>query len=196
MNFLAHLYLSGSNDQVRVGNFSGDSYRRSQLADLAPDMRKGVELHWFIDQFTDTHEIVEESKALIRPVYRKYAPVLVDIFYDHFLAFHWKNYSELPLADYAQEQYAVLYAHWDILPTRVRHLLPYMKRYDWLTNYAHFEGIDRVLKGMGRRAKFESRMEEGVRELKQFHSELESHFFAFFPLLERASETFLAEYQP
>ena len=70
-----------------------------------------------------------------------------------------------------------------------------MKRYDWLTNYAHFEGIDRVLKGMGRRAKFESRMEEGVRELKQFHLELESHFFAFFPLLERASETFLEEYQ-
>lgn len=194
MNFLAHLFLSGSNDEVRIGNFSGDSYRRSQLDSLSTDMRKGVELHWFIDQFTDSHEIVAHSKALIRPVYRKYAPVLVDIYYDHFLALYWSQYHTQPLDVYAEEQYALLYDYWDILPKRVRHLLPYMKRDNWLANYAHFEGIDRVLKGMGRRAKFESKMEEGVRELKLFHSQLAVDFKAFFPLLVAASEDFLHSY--
>jgi len=155
-------------------------------------MAVGVELHWMIDEFTDHHPVVERSKERLRPIYQKYASVLADIYYDHYLALHWDQYCPTPLADYAQDQYALMRANRDLLPKRIQHMLPYMERYDWLTNYALLEGIDRVLHGMGRRAKFESRMEEGVRELKAMHGEFEQDFFEFFPLLQKACAEYLS----
>lgn len=191
MNYLAHLYLSGDEPLIAVGNFCGDAIRRSQLSAIPERMAVGVELHWMIDAFTDHHPVVERSKERLRPIYRKYASVLVDIYYDHYLALHWERYSDIPLAKYAQQQYALIRAHWDLLPGRIQYMLPYMEKYDWLTNYAKFEGIDNVLQGMGRRAKFESRMEEGVRELKSMHGEFEQDFFEFFPLLQKACRDYL-----
>jgi acyl carrier protein phosphodiesterase len=192
LNYLAHLYLSGDDELLAVGNFCGDAIRRSQLDQYPEGMQRGVELHWLIDQFTDHHPVVERSKERIRPVYHKYASVLMDIYYDHFLALHWSKYSPVDLPAYAQSMYDLMYAHKPILPERIQFMLPYMKRYDWLTNYAHFEGINSVLQGMGRRARFESRMEEGVRELKAYHAELEADYFEFFPDLEAACRDFLA----
>lgn len=191
MNYLAHLYLSGDDDLLAVGNFCGDAIRRKQLKDLPERMALGVELHWLIDEFTDKHPVVERSKERIRPVYHKYASVLMDIYYDHYLALHWNKYSKVPLSEYAQSMYTLMYDHKKLLPERIQFMLPYMKRYDWLTNYANFEGIDRVLQGMGRRARFESRMEEGVRELKALHKELEEDFFEFFPQLQKVCADFI-----
>ena len=95
MNFLAHLYLSGNDPLVRLGNFIGDFVKGRDLADrYEPAIVKGIELHRAIDEFTDQHAIVKQSKMRLRPKYRHYAPVIVDIFYDHFLAAGWDNHSE------------------------------------------------------------------------------------------------------
>ena len=103
MNFLAHLYLSGDNEQIIVGNFIGDFVKgRNALQTFDPTIALGIELHRAIDQFTDTHPVVRSSKDRLRPKYRHYAGVIVDIFYDHFLARKWNDYHKTPLPEFAQ----------------------------------------------------------------------------------------------
>src|SRR5258708_857949 len=102
MNFLAHVYLSGDHSKVLVGNFIGDFVKGKYLRDrYEPEIAKGIELHRAIDYFTDLHPIVRQSKNRLRPKYNHYSGIIVDIFYDHFLAANWNQDSEVTLPEYA-----------------------------------------------------------------------------------------------
>ena len=193
MNFLAHLYLSGTNPEIRVGNFIGDFVRgRNVYEQFIPNIALGIELHREIDDFTDSHAVVRESKIRLRPKYRHYAPVIVDVFYDHFLASLWSNFHPLTLDQYAKESYDLLQKFSDQLPVRVQQLLPYMINGNWLVNYAQLEGINRALSGMAHRTPYESKMEEATVELKKYYSDFEKEFLQFFPELKEMCEQFLA----
>jgi acyl carrier protein phosphodiesterase len=92
MNFLAHLHLSGNNPNIMLGNFMGDFVKgKSYRQQYEPEIIKGIELHRSIDEFTDSHPVVTESKNRLRPTYRHYSGVIVDVFYDHFLAANWNQ---------------------------------------------------------------------------------------------------------
>ncbi len=189
MNFLAHLYLSGNDPKVMVGNFIGDFVRGRDLKEqFGEGIARGVELHRAIDEFTDKHTTVKLSKTRLWPTYRHYSAVIVDIFYDHFLAARWKDYSDEPLEVYAQRAYQLMHDHHVILPEQVKHMLNYMTRGNWLVNYAQVEGIQRALTGMSRRATFESKMEQSVEDLKRDYMEYEMEFRAFFPELKAFTE--------
>ena len=191
MNFLAHIYLSYNNPEIQIGNFIADSVRSKQLENYTPEIKKGVLLHWEIDRYTDQHDVVKESKKLLYPKYGKYAAVLVDIFYDHYLAKNWLDYNTRPLDQEVQEFYSLLDRRKEELPENIQKMLPFMKRENWLYNYQFIEGMDNVLKGMGRRATFNSKMEEGVQELQLFYTDFEQHFLDFFPDLEKRVKIFL-----
>jgi acyl carrier protein phosphodiesterase len=194
MNFLAHLYLSGNDPLVRLGNFIGDFVKGRDLADrYEPAIVKGIKLHRLIDEFTDQHAIVKQSKMRLRPKYRHYAPVIVDIFYDHFLAAGWDNHSEQLLPDFAEDCYKLIEQKATILPEQVNWMLPHMARGNWLVNYAKIEGIHRALSGMARRSKFDSKMDESVVELENHYAEFKTEFEEFFPLLKNYSDSFLAK---
>jgi acyl carrier protein phosphodiesterase len=189
MNFLAHLYLSGDDPKVMVGNFIGDFVRGRYLKEqFGEGIARGVELHRAIDEFTDKHVTVKVSKTRLWPTYRHYSAVIVDIFYDHFLAARWKDFSDEPLEVYAQRAYQLMHDHHLILPEQVKHMLMYMTRGNWLVNYAQVEGIQRALTGMSRRATFESKMEQSVEDLKRDYMEYEMEFRAFFPELKSFTE--------
>lgn len=194
MNFLAHLFLSGNHEEIMVGNFIGDFVRGKDIYLRYPfHVALGIELHREIDEFTDRHPVVRESKIRLRPKYRHYAPVIVDMFYDHFLAANWSSYHTQPLAQYARQSYSVLQKYLPQLPDRVKYLMPYMIEGDWLFNYAQPEGIHRALSGMARRTPFDSRMDEAVHDLQKFKIEFESEFLLFFPELKRMSENFIRD---
>ena len=92
MNFLAHIYLSGDDPNIQLGNFIGDFVKgRNLVEQFGHEIAKGIELHRAIDEFTDKHPIVKLSKVRLREKYRHYAPVIVDIFYDHYLAKNWEK---------------------------------------------------------------------------------------------------------
>ena len=193
MNFLAHLYLSGNDPLIRVGNFIGDFVRGRDLASrFEPAIVTGIELHRTIDEFTDQHPIVKQSKNRLRPKYRHYAPVIVDMFYDHFLAAGWNSYSTQLLPDFAQECYDFLQAKEMALPEQVQWILPHIKKGNWLVNYGKLEGIHQALSGMTRRSKFDSKMDESVIELELHYSDFKSEFDEFFPLLKIHSDKFLS----
>ena len=188
MNFLAHLYLSGDNDKIKLGNFIGDFVKGKDLTErFGKEIAKGIALHREIDWFTDHHETVKESKVRLREKYRHYSGVIVDIFYDHFLAKHWSDYSEEFLPDYAERCYSMIQAHDPILPQDVKFMMPYMMKGNWLVNYAKLEGIHRALSGMARRARFDSKMDEAIEDLRKNYTEFESEFNVFFPQLKTFS---------
>lgn len=193
MNFLAHLYLSGDNANIKIGNFIGDFVKGNDYLCYQNDIRKGIELHRAMDEFTDHHDIVRLSKIRLRPTYRHYSPVIVDVFYDHFLAKNWQSYHPLSLEVFAEESYTILSDHVSMLPMEAQHMLPYMISGNWLVNYRRPEGIHRALSGMAQRTTFESRMEEAINDLKNFYTEFEGEFTTFFPELINFAKQFISK---
>jgi len=181
MNFLAHLYLSGNSEELLVGNFIADAVKGSNFEAYSPGISQGIVLHRKIDSYTDSHPVFLESKRRLVPHFDKYSGVLIDVFYDHFLAANWSRFSTVKLDDYAQQVYAIMQKHFDTLPERSQYMLPYMIKGNWLLNYAHLDGIQRTLGGLSRRTKFNSGMESGTRYLKQDYATYEDEFLRFFP---------------
>jgi len=197
MNFLAHIYLSGTNPKTMVGNFIGDFVKgRNVLEQFEPEIAIGIELHRAIDEYTDHHPIVQNSKIRLRPKYRHYAAVIVDVFYDHLLSRFWDNYHTEPLETFSVGAYAILKDNWSVLPLEVKNLLPYMIRDNWLLNYGTFDGIGKALTGMSRRTRHNSRMDESIVDLRENYQEFKSEFELFFPELKKHSEQFLEDKRP
>lgn len=194
MNFLAHIYLSGNNSNIMVGNFIGDFVKgRNLLEQFNHEIAAGIELHRFIDEYTDHHPVVRESKIRLRAKYHHYAPVIVDVYYDHFLSRYWDNYSTVPLLEYSIRTYDTLRSYWPILPSGIQQLLPYMIKDNWLLNYGTLDGIDKTLRGMAHRSKYNSRMEESLTDLQENYDAFRSEFEEFFPALVKHSEEFIKE---
>jgi acyl carrier protein phosphodiesterase len=184
MNFLAHIYLSGHDPDLIIGNFIADHVKGKQFFNFSPEIRKGILLHREIDSFTDSHPVVSDTKSRIRPVFKKYAPVVADVYYDHFLAASWSQLSDTSLEVFAADFYKMISKSADILPDRTRNMLTYMIRQDWLTSYATVDGIGNILKAMAARASFTSNMEKGGDELLRSYNFIKKDFEDFFPELQ------------
>ncbi|RED91753.1 acyl carrier protein phosphodiesterase [Marinoscillum furvescens] len=193
MNYLAHLYLSGSDPDITIGNFIGDFVKGKAFERFDPKIQTGVLLHRTIDEYTDSHPVVMQSKERLRPNYRHYAPVIVDIFYDHFLAAKWNDFHHEPLLQFTERFFDLTsdYAH--IIPDKARQMLAYMKRDNWLYHYQHLRGIQQVLNGMSRRTTFDSHMELALADLKEDYEAYEHEFMTFFPDLKLCAHRFLNE---
>ena len=180
MNFLAHIYLSGNDDLIKIGNFMADGIRGKQYSHLPPNIQKGILLHRAIDTFTDSHPVFRQSTKRLHQNYHHYAGVIVDVFYDHFLAKNWARYSDEKLEDFVGRFYTSLYDNYDILTDKTQQLMPYMIEHNWLVNYQYTEGIARILLRMDQRTKNNSKMQFSIIELKDFYLEFETEFTIFF----------------
>lgn len=192
MNFLAHFYLSGEQEELMIGNFIADHVKGKQYLNYSEGIRQGINLHRQIDTYTDTHELVAQSKARLREKYRHYAGVIVDIFYDHFLAVNWQNYSEISLQEYSQKIDQVIIKHHEILPERSALFFQYMQKYNALDAYTRIAGIQRVLTGMSKRTPYQSGMENATEDLQLHYSLFQEEFEKFFPQLIRFSNDFIS----
>jgi len=181
MNFLAHLYLSGNQSEIIIGNFIADHVKGNKADLFSSGIRAGIGLHRAIDLFTDTHPAVRAAVNRLRPGYRKYAGVIVDMYFDHFLANGWKNWSDEPLKLFTSRMYEILMGSFQVLPTRTMHMLPYMVEHDWLYNYGNFEGLHLALSGMSRRTPFQSNMETAAEKLREDYAFYQESFNVFFP---------------
>jgi acyl carrier protein phosphodiesterase len=185
MNYLAHLYLAENHSESLLGNLLGDFVKGAIAPAYSEEVRKGIELHRKVDRFTDSHAVVRASIKLISPARRRFAGVIVDIFYDHLLAKDWQMYSATPLADFSQNIYRVLQENHDLLPERLQNMLPYIIGEDWLTSYREVGAIDRALNRIATRLvkRFgrDNSLSNAVEELEANYRQLESDFHSFFP---------------
>ena len=193
MNLLAHIYLSGNNDLLKIGNFMADSIRGNSYENYPDEIKKGILLHRSIDSFTDMHPVYRKSKHRLHEKYGHYSGVIMDIFYDHFLAKNWANYSNKKLEEYADEFYQLLQDNYDLLTAKIQGMMPYMIARNWLVSYASISGLEMILFQMDHRTKNRVAMHESIVELKKFYLEFETEFTNFFIELQEHCQQKLQE---
>lgn len=181
MNFLAHAYLAHPSVPLIIGNFIGDFVKGKQIEQYDDGISEGIIMHRKIDTFTDNHAVFKQSKNRIRENYNHYSGVIIDLYYDHFLAKNWDEYSEISLLSFTTDLYGIILEQEHIVPEKARYMLPFMVKSNWLLNYGTIEGIHRSLTGLSRRTNFKSGMEHASNDLVKHYKELENDFREFFP---------------
>lgn len=179
MNFLAHLYLSGKNEKVLVGNFIGDYVKGRKYETFPDEIKKGIIMHRHIDTFTDKHTKFREAKKLFIPEFGLYSGIIIDLVYDHFLAKNWSHYSPLTLREYTKWVHAVLLSNFVYLPARVQGFLPFIIQNRRLESYATVQGIQKALAIMGRHSSLPQKSVEAIEILETNTKMLEENFSVF-----------------
>ena len=183
MNYLAHIYLSGDSEEIKVGNFIGDFVKGKQHQQYQEQVAFGIMLHRRIDSFTDQHSTVREFIQLLRPGYGKYAGVVADVFFDHFLAFNWTDYSVDSLHQFTKNAHAIFLSNFGLLPLPVKQFLPFLIYHKRLESYAKRETLFTVLEIMSRRTSLPANSEWAMQTLNQKYDQFEALFRSFFPEL-------------
>lgn len=181
MNFLAHLYLSGENEELLIGNFVADFIRNRDVANYSEGIQKGIILHRKIDFYTDNHPVVRQGTQRLRMNHGKYAPVILDVLFDYLLANNWEKYSNEPIADYTKKVYAILAKNQAILPPKIGNRLPEMIADNWLVKYGWDDGLRYVFERMKRRVSLPHLLDNAVESMKADYDLFEQEFNAFFP---------------
>jgi len=189
MNFLAHAFLAGDSPADQLGGLIGDFVKGPLPAGLPPDVAAGVRLHRQIDVFADTHPAFIRSRARVSTGRRRVAGVMVDMFYDHFLAHHWSRFGDEPLDVFTARMYRLMDSHAAMLPPRLRELLPRIAGADWFGSYRAVDATSQALDRIALRLRRENPLVGGGAELVGDYAGFEADFFAFIPDAQRYAES-------
>ena len=185
MNFLAHAYLGGEVAEHRLGGFLGDFVKGplgAAQGGLPAEVLAGVELHRRLDSFAETHPAFCRSRERISPARRRVAGIMVDLFYDHFLARHWAQFSIQPLHAFTAETYQLIARHTDPLPADFLPVFERMASHDWLASYHDSSNVALALDRMSRfRLRQPKTLAGAGEELEREYAGLEADFLSFLP---------------
>jgi len=179
VNYLAHLYFSDSEPLAWSGSLMGDFVKGAIPSDWPQVLIRHLRLHRRIDSYTQTSPAFQASRKRLDPRFRYARSVLVDVFYDHFLAQQWERYSPLSLLDFSRQVYSGLEQCFDFLPIPLQLQLPRMIEHNWLHSYRCPEIVERVLSRLEERLKHRFPLAEGYRELERWREPLEEDFCRF-----------------
>jgi acyl carrier protein phosphodiesterase len=181
MNYLAHLFLADDNADSLVGNLAGDFVKGRLGDEFAPGVRRGIIAHRKIDEFTDTHPAVAAFRRVIAAEHGHYARVISDVFFDHFLACDWGEYSSESRDDFLRRIFTMLDTRVDEMPGYLRFVYPRMRDGGWLESYSEIDGIRTALRNLSRRFSRAPRLETATHFLTDSRGTLQAHFRRFFP---------------
>ncbi|MCG8701493.1 MAG: ACP phosphodiesterase [Bacteroidales bacterium] len=181
MNYLAHIFLSGINEEILIGNFIGDYVKGKEYINFPTDIRRGIILHRRIDSFIDSHKIAIQSKQYFVSKYHKYAGIIIDICYDHFLIKNWDKYCPTPIQYFKENIFEVLMKFYPELPDRVKFFVPSFIQNDWIETYSTIDGIVKILERMSIRTTLPDHSEFAREVLHKYYVQLDSEFINFFP---------------
>ena len=183
MNYLAHLHLGGQRPDQLLGSLYGDFVKGRLQGQFAPEVEAGIQLHRRIDVFTDRHPLVDIALGRFSDTRRRYAGIVLDVFFDHCLARDWRLYADQPLAQFTADVYRVL-SREPQLPERLAKIAPHMVANDWLGSYQEFEVLDQVLRGISRRLSRPEELAGAMQELRRLYEPLSEDFRLFYPQLQ------------
>jgi acyl carrier protein phosphodiesterase len=181
MNYLAHSYLAAGSDEFLLGSFLGDFVGGKIKNRYSKTIEKGIIFHRKVDTYTDSHVSTADCRKQFSSYRRRYAGVIVDICYDHFLSKHWDTYASVDLGEFAGHVYAVLQSHSRILPPRLQDVLPRMQRQNWLLTYATLKGVKITLERISKRVSEDNPLIDSIEEVIANYDRLETNFLSFFP---------------
>ncbi|MEM0514790.1 ACP phosphodiesterase [Pseudoalteromonas sp. YIC-827] len=183
MNYLAHLYLAQPNADSHFGNLLGD-FRRGLVHQQWPKaVQLGLENHLLVDRFTDKHSSVRAAIGLFSPQRRRFAPVALDVLFDHLLIRHWQEYSNAEFDDFRRQSYQLLDTRTELMPERMQTVVGKMCEQDWFATYAELDGVAMALDRIASRIRFENSFAGAIDDIERHFDALEAHFLAFFPEL-------------
>lgn len=184
MNYLAHIYLARYSEEAMLGALLGDFVKPSADRQFSAATQAEILIHRKVDTFTDSHPVVLSAKSLFDGPGRRYAGILLDVFYDHVLALRWERYSEVPLAEFIAGFYGTLRRHAAVLPPKLAELAPYMIEQDWLGSYRSYAGVDLALRRISTRlSKNGDLMRDALADLERHSAAIAAGFDVFFPEL-------------
>jgi acyl carrier protein phosphodiesterase len=183
MNILAHIFLSGASEKIKVGNFIGDYVKGHDYMYYPDEIKLGILIHRDIDNFTDHHTIVKKSKVRFYDDFHKYAGILVDMIYDHYLAINWSSYSDNSLDDEIKSIYSVLKRHSRLLPANVQEFIPRFIEKDWLSYYSDLEGLGYIFKSYSNVTSLPKITDKAITIINHHYSDFAEEFNEYFPLL-------------
>ena len=190
MNYLAHAWLARHSDDAILGAILGDFvFGQSNLPEWPPAIRAEIIRHRRIDQYTDAHPAVVTARGLFDAAgLRRYAGIVLDVYFDHWLARGWARWNDTPLQDFTTRIYRVLHEHRNELPTRLHAIAPRMAAHDWLGSYAQRGSVDRAVRGIATRlSRNGDKLVACLDVLRVKEAEIDIAFEAFFPDLVRAA---------
>ncbi|BAX79694.1 acyl carrier protein phosphodiesterase [Labilibaculum antarcticum] len=179
MNFLAHQYLSGESEKVKIGNFIGDYIKGKKYQDYHAEVQKGILLHRNIDYFTDHHPAFLQSSNRLKEGYKRYSGVVIDVIYDHFLAKKWNEYHTQTLSKFVANTHEILVRNYLILPYKVKLFLPFIIQSRRLESYSTIEGLQATLEIMSRRTSLPDQTDYAIRTLLNEYDGFENEFDNF-----------------
>ncbi len=185
MNFLAHLVLAEANPESRFGNLLGDFCRGIDLHSLPPQVHAGVLRHRAVDRFTDSAPAVRAAKALFSAQRRRFAPVIVDVMFDHLLLKHWSALDNRPFAPLCRQIYQQLWQQRAMMPAAMAHTVTALVQQDWFHSYRSLSSVGLALDNIARRIRFANAFSGSFDELAQHQGELEQLFLQFYPALQQ-----------
>lgn len=180
MNYLFHLYLSGDDPDTLTGNFMGDFVKGRLDDSFPPRLRGGIELHRRIDSFAQSDDHFTRSRLRLDRGFGLYRGILVDLYYDHFLASGWRTFSDEPLERYLKRARRVVEARRPLLPERLQHLLPVIFE-EMIPSYLSVDGVASALSRMSSRITRANPLAAGGEELTRHYGALQEDFLQFLP---------------
>jgi acyl carrier protein phosphodiesterase len=183
MNYLAHLHLGGQRPGQLLGSLYGDFVKGRLQGQFAAEIEGAIQLHRSIDVFTDRHPLVDVALSRFSLTRRRYAGIVLDVFFDHCLARDWALYADRPLALFTSDVYRVLSSERQ-LPERLAQIAPHMVANDWLGSYREFEVLEQVLRGISRRLTRPEELAAAMQELRRLYEPLSEDFRLFYPQLQ------------
>lgn len=183
MNYLAHIALAAPTDASRIGNLLGDFVKGTEQSlrlQLPADLVDGIMMHRAIDTYTDAHPAFLESKELLAPERKRYAGIVIDLIYDHFLCIHWDHFYKQPLDEFIQAFYQSLEHKKEWQLGKLKDAFPYMKSQNWLARYATIEGMNETLQRVSQRGKFTAPIAGTTADFKKHYSMFEKHFMIIY----------------
>ena len=195
MNFLAHLLLSGDDEEVIIGNYVGDFIKGrllgKKIEGWSEDFLLGVRLHRHIDMFTDEHPIVREAKHKAAEVLGKTAGIAIDIHFDYFLAKYFHQFCSESLRQYSTRVYNVILKNDALIPDHMKSMVRTMIKQDWLNTYETLDGIELTFKRLSGRAEFLDILNLAEKDLEKNEAFYYEKFNLFFPLLRSEAAQFI-----
>lgn len=180
MNFLAHIFLSGTDRQIQIGNFIGDAVKGNSYNDYLPSIRKGILLHRAIDHFTDHHPVVREMLKDMRPAFGRYSGIVLDMYFDYFLASRFSEFSKSRLRLFTVRFYLGLIWYGQHLPESIKGFMWHLIFSDRLNKYANKEGIRRSLEIMVKYKRIAISADLAISYLTENEDKLFLFFLSFF----------------
>lgn len=187
MNFLAHFHLAHMTHTSRLGSFLGDFTKGSQWASLPPPIQLGILLHRSIDSFTDQHPEIIRAKSLLSSPRRRFAGIIIDVAFDHYLARDWHQFANQPLPLFAEYTYQLLNHQLQFMPVNAQHTFERMSQHNWLVSYRDPATIHRAIDAIANRLSRHTPLHDAGEEFDQHYRELERLFHRFYPQLIRFS---------